>query len=81
MLEIDVQKIRKFDDLLEIFSNNMKKLAHKEIFLIIENFSKSQLLYSLFWKEKSLIFDTFIEKLLLEKGNKGEKIKIYGITE
>lgn len=41
MLEIDVQKIRKFDDLLEIFSNNMKKLAHKEIFLIIENFSKS----------------------------------------
>lgn len=56
MLEIDVQKIRKFDDLLEIFSNNMKKLVHKEIFLIIENFSKSQLLYSLFWKEKSLIF-------------------------
>ena len=45
----------------------------------IEKFT--ELLYSLYYVEKSLIFNTFIEKLLLEEGNKGKTVKIYGIID
>ena len=79
ILEIDAKKIRKFEDLLEIFSNNMEKLTKKEVLIIIEKFT--ELLYSLYYVEKSLIFNTFIEKLLLEEGNKGKTVKIYGIID
>ena len=79
ILEIDAKKIRKFEDLLEIFSNNMEKLTKKEVLIIIEKFT--ELLYSLYYVEKSLIFNTFIEKLLLEEGNKGKIVKIYGIID
>ena len=79
ILEIDAKKIRKFEDLLEIFSNNMEKLIKKEVLIIIEKFT--ELLYSLYYVEKSLIFNTFIEKLLLEEGNKGKTVKIYGIID
>ena len=76
---LDAKKIRKFEDLLEIFSNNMEKLIKKEVLIIIEKFT--ELLYSLYYVEKSLIFNTFIEKLLLEEGNKGKTVKIYGIID
>ena len=79
ILEIDAKKIRKFEDLLEIFSNNMEKLTKKEVLIIIEKFT--ELLYSLYYVEKSLIFNTFIEKLLLEEGKKGKTVKIYGIID
>ena len=79
ILEIDAKKIRKFEDLLEIFSNNMEKLTKKEVLIIIEKFT--ELLYYLYYAEKSLIFNTFIEKLLLEEGNKGKTVKIYGIID
>ena len=55
----------------------MEKLTKKEVLIIIEKFT--ELLYSLYYVEKSLIFNTFIEKLLLEEGNKGKTVKIYGI--
>ena len=55
----------------------MEKLIKKEVLIIIEKFT--ELLYSLYYVEKSLIFNTFIEKLLLEEGNKGKTVKIYGI--
>ena len=41
----------------------------------------TELLYYLYYAEKSLIFNTFIEKLLLEEGNKGKTVKIYGIID
>ena len=41
----------------------------------------TELLYYLYYVEKSLIFNTFIEKLLLEEGNKGKTVKIYGIID
>ena len=57
----------------------MEKLTKKEVLIIIEKFT--ELLYSLYYVEKSLIFNTFIEKLLLEEGNKGKTVKIYGISD
>jgi len=57
----------------------MEKLTKKEVLIIIEKFT--ELLYSLYYVEKSLIFNTFIEKLLLEEGNKGKTVKIYGIID
>ena len=65
--------------MLEIFSNNMEKLTKKEVLIIIEKFT--ELLYSLYYVEKSLIFNTFIEKLLLEEGKKDKTVKIYGIID
>lgn len=79
ILEIDAKKIGNFQDLLKIFSNNMEKLTKKEVLIIIEKFT--ELLYYLYYAEKSLIFNTFIEKLLLERGNKGKTVKIYGISD
>ena len=79
ILEIDAKKIGNFQDLLKIFSNNMEKLTKKEVLIIIEKFT--ELLYSLYYVEKSLIFNTFIEKLLLEEGKKGKTVKIYGIID
>ena len=79
ILEIDAKKIRKFEDLLEIFSNNMEKLERKNITIIISNFIDS--LYHLDYEEVNLIIDELVEKLLLERGNKGKTVKIYGISD
>ena len=79
ILEIDAKKIRKFEDLLEIFSNNMEKLERKNITIIISNFIDS--LYHLDYEEVNLIIDELVEKLLLEEGNKGKTVKIYGISD
>ena len=79
ILEIDAKKIRKFEDLLEIFSNNMEKLERKNITIIIINFIDS--LYHLDYEEVNLIIDELVEKLLLERGNKGKTVKIYGISD
>ena len=79
ILEIDAKKIRKFEDLLEIFSNNMEKLERKNITIIISNFIDS--LYHLDYEEVNLIIDELVEKLLLEEGNKGKTVKIYGIID
>ena len=79
ILEIDAKKIRKFEDLLEIFSNNMEKLERKNITIIISNFIDS--LYHLDYEEVNLIIDELVEKLLLERGNKGKTVKIYGIID
>ena len=78
ILEIDAKKIRKFEDLLEIFSNNMEKLERKNITIIISNFIDS--LYHLDYEEVNLIIDELVEKLLLEEGKKGKTVKIYGIS-
>ena len=78
ILEIDAKKIRKFEDLLEIFSNNMEKLERKNITIIISNFIDS--LYHLDYEEVNLIIDELVEKLLLERGNKGKTTKIYGVN-
>jgi len=72
-------RIRKFEDLLEIFSNNMEKLERKNITIIISNFIDS--LYHLDYEEVNLIIDELVEKLLLEEGNKGKTVKIYGISD
>ena len=79
ILEIDAKKIRKFEDLLEIFSNNMEKLERKNITIVISNFIDS--LYHLDYEEVNLIIDELVEKLLLERGNKGKTVKIYGISD
>ena len=79
ILEIDAKKIRKFEDLLEIFSNNMEKLERKNITIIISNFIDS--LYHLDYEEVNLIIDELVEKLLLEEGKKGKTVKIYGISD
>ena len=79
ILEIDAKKIRKFEDLLEIFSNNMEKLERKNITIIISNFIDS--LYHLDYEEVNLIIDELVEKLLLEEGKKGKTVKIYGIID
>ena len=79
ILEIDAKKIRKFEDLLEIFSNNMEKLERKNITIIISNFIDS--LYHLDYEEVNLIIDELVEKLLLERGKKGKTVKIYGIID
>lgn len=79
ILEIDAKKIRKFEDLLEIFSNNMEKLERKNITIIISNFIDS--LYHLDYEEVNLIINELVEKLLLEEGNKGKTVKIYGIID
>ena len=79
ILEIDDKKIRKFEDLLEIFSNNMEKLERKNITIIISNFINS--LYHLDYEEVNLIINELVEKLLLEEVNKGKKVKIYGIND
>ena len=79
ILEIDAKKIRKFEDLLEIFSKNMEKLERKNITIIISNFIDS--LYHLDYEEVNLIIDELVEKLLLEEGNKGKIVKIYGISD
>ena len=78
-LEIDAKKIGKFEDLLEIFSNNMEKLERKNITIIISNFIDS--LYHLDYEEVNLIIDELVEKLLLERGNKGKTVKIHGISD
>ena len=79
ILEIDAKKIRKFEDLLEIFSNNMEKLERKNITIIISNFINS--LYHLDYEEVNLIINELVEKLLLEEVNKGKTVKIYGIND
>ena len=79
ILEIDAKKIRKFEDLLEIFSNNMEKLERKNITIIISNFIDS--LYHLDYEEVNLIINELVEKLLLERGKKGKTVKIYGIID
>ena len=79
ILEIDAKKIRKFEDLLEIFSNNMEKLERKNITIIISNFIDS--LYHLDYEEVNLIIDELVEKLLLEEGKKDKTVKIYGIID
>ena len=63
----------------EKFVDILCKLTKKEVLIIIEKFT--ELLYSLYYVEKSLIFNTFIEKLLLEEGKKGKTVKIYGIID
>lgn len=78
-LEINAKKIGKFEDLLEIFSNNMEKLERKNITIIISNFIDS--LYHLDYEEVNLIINELVEKLLLERGNKGKTVKIYGIID
>ena len=78
ILEINAEKIKKFEDLLEIFSNNIKKLQKKYTIIIIDAFK--EMLYYTDYEESNLMFNTFIEKLLLEKGNKEEEIKIYGVV-
>ncbi len=78
VLEINAKKIRKFEDLLEILSNNIEKLQKKYTIIIIDTFM--EILYYIDYNESNLIFNTFIERLLLEKGNREEEIKIYGIV-
>ena len=79
ILEIDAKKIGKFEDLLKIFSNNMEKLERKNITIIISNFIDS--LYHLDYEEVNLIIDKLVEKLLLERGNKGKTVKRHGISD
>ena len=57
----------------------MEKLERKNITIIISNFIDS--LYYLDYEEVNLIIDELVEKLLLEEGNKGKTVKIYGIID
>jgi len=57
----------------------MEKLERKSITIIISNFIDS--LYYLDYEEVNLIIDELVEKLLLEEGNKGKTVKIYGIID
>ena len=56
-----------------------EKLERKNITIIISNFIDS--LYHLDYEEFNLIIDELVEKLLLEEGNKGKTVKIYGIID
>ena len=57
----------------------MEKLERKNITIIISNFIDS--LYHLDYEEVNLIINELVEKLLLEEGNKGKTVKIYGIID
>ena len=66
-------------EIVQLFKKYFTEIRKKEVLIIIEKFT--ELLYSLYYVEKSLIFNTFIEKLLLEEGKKGKTGKIYGIID